>query len=132
MKRIKYVHGGFTASEISLGCMRMGGLSVTEADRVIQTAIDEGIDFFDHADIYGGGSAEEKFAEALSAYPGARVKIILQSKCGIRNGQYDFFQGAYSLLRGGYSETPQDGLPGCASITPPGHTHGARGGRGGF
>ncbi len=90
MKRIKYVHGGFTASEISLGCMRMGGLSVTEADRVIQTAIDEGIDFFDHADIYGGGSAEEKFAEALSAYPGARVKIILQSKCGIRNGQYDF------------------------------------------
>ena len=90
MKRIKYVHGGFTASEISLGCMRMGGLSVTEADRVIQTALDEGIDFFDHADIYGGGSAEEKFAETLSGHPGVREKIILQSKCGIRNGQYDF------------------------------------------
>lgn len=90
MKRIKYVHGGFTASEISLGCMRMGGLSVTEADRVIQTALDEGIDFFDHADIYGGGSAEEKFAESLSGHPGVREKIILQSKCGIRNGQYDF------------------------------------------
>ncbi len=90
MKRIKYVHGGFTASEISLGCMRMGGLSVSEADRVIQTALDEGIDFFDHADIYGGGSAEEKFAETLSGHPGVREKIILQSKCGIRNGQYDF------------------------------------------
>jgi len=90
MKRIKYVHGGFTASEISLGCMRMGGLSVSEADRVIQTAIDEGIDFFDHADIYGGGAAEEKFSEALSGHSGVRERIILQSKCGIRNGQYDF------------------------------------------
>jgi predicted oxidoreductase len=90
MKRIKYVHGGFTASEISLGCMRMGGLSVSEADRVIQTALDEGIDFFDHADIYGGGAAEEKFGEALSGHSGVRERIILQSKCGIRNGQYDF------------------------------------------
>lgn len=90
MRRIKYVHGGFTASEISLGCMRMGGLTVAEADTVIQTALDEGIDFFDHADIYGGGSAEEKFTAALSAHPGIREKIILQSKCGIRNGLYDF------------------------------------------
>jgi len=68
----------------------MGGLSVSEADRVIQTAIDEGIDFFDHADIYGGGAAEEKFGEALSGHSGVRERIILQSKCGIRNGQYDF------------------------------------------
>ncbi|NLZ88653.1 MAG: aldo/keto reductase family oxidoreductase, partial [Clostridiales bacterium] len=44
----------------------------------------------DHADIYGGGKCEEVFGKALKASPGLREKIQLQSKCGIRKGQFDF------------------------------------------
>ncbi|HEX7621157.1 MAG TPA: aldo/keto reductase, partial [Anaerolineales bacterium] len=44
----------------------------------------------DHADVYGGGKSEEKFAEALDMNPALRDKMILQTKCGIRKGYYDF------------------------------------------
>ena len=90
MKEIRFVHGGFAASEIALGCMRMSRLSVSEAAALINTCMDEGIDFFDHADIYGGGKSEEVFADALAGAPSIREKIVLQSKCGIRRGYFDF------------------------------------------
>lgn len=90
MKKISIGKGEITASEISLGCMRMSGLSVKEASKMIETALEEGIDFFDHADIYGGGKSEEIFAQALGMTAGTREKIFLQSKCGIRHGSYDF------------------------------------------
>src|ERR1041384_3583631 len=90
MKRIQFVHGGFTGSEIALGCMRMSRLSASEAATLINTCLDEGIDFFDHADIYGGGKSEEVFAEAVGMNPSVREKLILQSKCGIRKGFFDF------------------------------------------
>ena len=45
---------------------------------------------FDHADIYGGGECEELFARAVDMRSSFRDKIILQSKCSIRNGYYDF------------------------------------------
>ena len=45
--------------------------------------------FFDHADIYGGGSCEEIFAKAVDMKPSVREKMILQSKCSIRDGYYD-------------------------------------------
>src|ERR1051325_966883 len=88
MKRIQFVHGGFTGSEIALGCMRMSRVSVSEASTLLNTCLDEGIDFFDHADIHGGGKSEEVFAQAVT--PAIRGKIILQSKCGIRKGFFDF------------------------------------------
>ncbi len=76
-------------SPIALGCMRMAALTVPEAEKVILTACEQGITFFDHADIYGGGKSEEIFGEVLRAHPGLREKIMLQSKCGICNGYYD-------------------------------------------
>ena len=54
MKRLK-IGGALEASAVSLGCMRLSALSVEEAERVILTAVENGIDFFDHADIYGAG-----------------------------------------------------------------------------
>ena len=90
MNRIHFKHGGFDASEISLGCMRIGSMSNTDAETLIKTCMDEGIDFFDHADIYGGGKSEEVFAKAVGMNATVREKLILQSKCGIRNGQFDF------------------------------------------
>jgi predicted oxidoreductase len=75
---------------VAVGCLRMNSLSKPEAERFIQTALEEGANFFDHADIYGGGACEEIFAEAIHMTPAIRGQIILQSKCGIRSGMFDF------------------------------------------
>ncbi len=90
MKRIKLGQGEISASEISLGCMRINSLELNEAEKLINTAIDEGIDFFDHADIYGRGKSEEVFSRAVGMCSSKREKLIIQSKCGIRKNQYDF------------------------------------------
>ncbi|NLJ68794.1 MAG: aldo/keto reductase family oxidoreductase [Firmicutes bacterium] len=75
---------------IGVGCMRINRLSKQEAEAFIQAALEEGANFFDHADIYGGGTCEEVFAEAIGMNESIREKIIIQSKCGIRKGMYDF------------------------------------------
>jgi predicted oxidoreductase len=90
MKNVPLANCDLQASEISLGCMRISGLPNQEISTLIHTALDEGINFFDHADIYGGGKSEAKFAEALSMTPSLREKMILQTKCGIRKGAFDF------------------------------------------
>jgi len=90
MKKIQIANGKISASEIALGCMRINSLSKGEASALINTAIDEGINFFDHADIYGGGKSEEVFADAIDMKPSTREKIIIQTKCGIRDGYFDF------------------------------------------
>ena len=89
MKNIE-VGGKFTASAISLGCMRMGDLDEKRVDAIVDTALEYGVNFFDHADIYGGGSAETAFGGYLKRHAGVRDKIIIQTKCAIHDGQYDF------------------------------------------
>ena len=90
MKKIEIGKGKISASEIGLGCMRITGLpSVKEVRGLIDTAVDCGINFFDHADIYAGGEAERIFGQAVDA--GLREKIFIQTKCAIRPGIcYDF------------------------------------------
>lgn len=82
--------GILPASAIALGCMRMDGLSVKEASVLIDTAREQGIDLFEHADIYGGGRSESIFAKAIDMKPSLREIIRLQTKCGICSGYYDF------------------------------------------
>ena len=78
------------ASEIALGCMRIADKPVKEVAELINIALDEGINFFDHADVYGGGKSEEIFAKATGMNSNIREKFIIQTKCGIRRGYYDF------------------------------------------
>jgi predicted oxidoreductase len=76
---------------IAVGCMRIKVLDKPGAERFVQTALDLGANFFDHADIYGNGTCEEIFADAIHMNAGVREKFILQSKCGIRKGvAFDF------------------------------------------
>lgn len=77
-------------SEISLGCMRLSNMEVEAIHALIQTALNCGINFFDHADIYGGGASESKFAKAIALSGIPRHKLLLQSKVGIRQGRFDF------------------------------------------
>lgn len=90
MKTMKLGKSNLEVSEIGLGCMRITGLgSKAEVRSLIDTAMDQGINFFDHADIYAGGEAEAVFGEAAADIP--REKMILQTKCGIHPGtSYDF------------------------------------------
>ena len=90
MNKVKIARCDLDASEIALGCMRIVDLTNPEIYTLVHTALDEGINFFDHADIYGGGQSEAKFAEALNLTPRLRENMILQSKCGIRRGSFDF------------------------------------------
>ncbi len=90
MKYIKFANSDINASEISLGCMRISDMSNQEVSNLVHTALDEGINFFDHADIYGGGKSEAIFATAIGMNAGLREKMYLQTKCGIRQGMYDF------------------------------------------
>jgi predicted oxidoreductase len=88
MKRIK-MGGGPEASAIGVGCMRFSGMPSAEVSNVIHTALDCGIDLFDHADIYGGGKSEALFGQVFKDEPELRGKIFIQTKCGIRRGYYD-------------------------------------------
>jgi predicted oxidoreductase len=90
LKKIKLGTSDLNVSNIALGCMRIDALSKEDAAYMLQTALDVGVNFFDHADIYGGGKSEEIFAEAIKINGTNREDLILQSKVGIRKGSFDF------------------------------------------
>lgn len=77
-------------SRIALGTWRLAELDAGGAERLIKTALETGINFFDHADIYGGGKCEQLFGETLAKESSLRDKMLIQSKCGIRQGYFDF------------------------------------------
>lgn len=91
MKNIDIGKSGIYASELGLGCMRMAALEKGDAEKMIKISLEEGINFFDHADIYGGGKSEEVFADAINMNSTIREKMIIQTKCAIVPGvMYDF------------------------------------------
>ncbi|WHY00113.1 aldo/keto reductase family oxidoreductase [Neobacillus sp. DY30] len=90
MRTIKLGTTKLEVPVVAVGCMRMQALETKEAETFIQSALEQGANFFDHADIYGDGKSEEIFAEAIQMNADIREKIILQSKCGIRKGMFDF------------------------------------------
>ena len=51
-----------------------------QAEALLDTALELGCNFFDHADIYGQGACESRFAQAIHMSPSVREKIILQSR----------------------------------------------------
>jgi predicted oxidoreductase len=80
-------------SRLAYGCMKIGGgwdhapiSAATEAAAraVVEAALEAGINFFDHADIYCCGKSEEVFGRIHAGSPSLRDRIVLQSKVGIR------------------------------------------------
>lgn len=84
MKTIQIANTDLCVPQIALGCMRLGDRGPAGAQAFVETALELGLNFFDHADIYGGGTCESLFAQATGMCPSVREKMILQSKCGIR------------------------------------------------
>lgn len=93
MKTYTIPRTDLTVSRIAFGCMKIGGTwdaapiaagTVQAAFAAISAALDCGINFFDHADIYTRGKSEEVFGRYLRDNPGLRDRLVLQSKVGIR------------------------------------------------
>ena len=90
MKTINLGKTTLQVPKVALGCMRITELNSADVSRYLSQALSLGINFFDHADIYGGGECEKIFGNAFSKLNVSRDKIIIQSKCGIVPGKmYD-------------------------------------------
>ena len=85
-------------SRIALGCMGLAGTwnpaevgpeHKRKAIAAFEAALEAGITFYDHADIYGGTACESIFKDCLAAVPGSRERIFIATKVGIRSGYYE-------------------------------------------
>ena len=66
MKYVKLGQTGLQVPAIVAGCMRLNRLDEMAAAKHIENAVAHGVNFFDHADIYGRGVCEEIFGKALA------------------------------------------------------------------
>lgn len=91
VRKIALGSSGLSVPTVAVGCMRLNKVSKDVATQVLNTALEAGANFFDHADIYGAGECESIFADLLPMHDDVRETLILQSKCGIRKGiSFDF------------------------------------------
>ena len=92
MRYRKLGRSGIEVSEISLGCWTLGGLNwvngnpngwanvdETEVKRAIDYALDQGVNHFDNADVYGNGKAEQMLARVLGD---RSKKLTIATKVG--------------------------------------------------
>ena len=92
MKQVSLGTTGVKVSAIAMGCARMGLIEVQQAAKNIANALEQGVTYFDNADIYsdGKGSAETVFGQAWKLLGIDRSSMMIQSKCGIVPGvMYD-------------------------------------------
>lgn len=108
MKTYRLPNTDLEVSRLSYGTWHLGGSwdqnapaseLYDRADRLIQVAVEQGINMIDLADIYTRGKSDMMIGEVLGRHPSLRDKLILQEKCGIivggdpnpgDPGRYDF------------------------------------------
>lgn len=87
MEKIKLGKSGLMVPPLLSAACVFRAQERKQADTFLHTALELGLNFFDHADIYGGGEAERFFAQALPMTPSLREKVLIQSKCSILPGR---------------------------------------------
>ena len=84
---------GIEISRLSYGCMRISGswdrttvddAVIARGIEILESAVDAGYTFIDHADIYGDTACETIFGHALEKHPEWRERLVVATKCGIR------------------------------------------------
>jgi aryl-alcohol dehydrogenase-like predicted oxidoreductase len=76
--------GSLSVSLVGIGCNNFGGrIDEAATQAVVDAALDEGINFFDTADIYGGTLSEELLGKALGS---RRDDVIIATKYGMGDG----------------------------------------------
>lgn len=99
MKTLFMPGAALTVPAVVAGMMRIEEKPDDQIRALFDAALAAGINFFDHADIYGTSvhACERRFADVLRLSPAQRGEIILQSKAGIvRDGPY--FDFSYEHL----------------------------------
>lgn len=100
MKQFQLGTSGIEVPAVITGVMRIQEKSDDEVRALYKASRDAGINFFDHADVYGAGEyhgCEQRFTDALQLSPSEREEIILQTKAGIvKDGPY--FDFSYEHL----------------------------------
>ena len=91
MKTYTIPHTDLVVSRLAYGCAMLGFDSnspdfVAQTIPNIRTAHDQGITLFDTADVYGHGKSESALGQVLKDTPGLRRRLVIQSKCSIREG----------------------------------------------
>ena len=98
MKQYRIPNTDLDVSRLAYGTWHIGGTwdeapVSAEIDqrtnKLINTAVEQGINFIDLADIYTKGKSDQTVGNALAASPGLRDKLVLQAKCGIVLGDDD-------------------------------------------
>ena len=86
---MRYRHFGkeeTAVSEVGLGTWQLGGdwgaVGDKEAEKILRTAVENGVTFFDTADVYGAGRSEKRIAKFLKGYDGA---VFMATKLGRRS-----------------------------------------------
>lgn len=99
MKTFTLPNTEIVAPNVVLGLMRIADKSDDEVQELVRTARDAGIDFFDHADVYGNElhGCERRFAEAMKLSPAERDVVTIQTKAGIV-GDGPYFDFSYDHI----------------------------------
>ncbi len=110
MESIALGQSPLQVSRLAYGCWRIGGWESCEITperqasgrKAVIAAYESGYTFFDHADVYCAGEAEKIFGQVLKEVGGMRDRVVISSKCGIRQKgdpspdapyRYDFSAG---------------------------------------
>ncbi|MFC8600072.1 MULTISPECIES: aldo/keto reductase [unclassified Isoptericola] len=99
MRTVPLGSSGRQVPNVVLGLMRIQQMDDDAVRELVRTGRDAGIDFVDHADVYGEElhGCERRFAEAMQLTPSEREQLTIQSKAGIvREGPY--FDFSYEHL----------------------------------
>ncbi|WP_077213879.1 aldo/keto reductase [Bacillus dakarensis] len=83
MKKRKLGQSDLFVSELGLGCMSLGTDGV-QAQQIIEAALEEGINYFDTADLYDFGINEKIVGSSLK---NVRDKVVIATKVGNRPNQ---------------------------------------------
>jgi len=88
------------APNVLLGLMRIADKTDDEVQELVRTARDSGIDFLDHADVYGNElhGCERRFAEAMQLTPSQRDEVTIQTKTGIVGENGPYFDFSYEHI----------------------------------
>ena len=63
---------GFSIPCAAMGCMRIADMDVRSLESLVMTALEGGVDFFDHADFYGDHQSEVRLSTARTRWPSRR------------------------------------------------------------
>ncbi len=82
-----------SVTRLSYGAMRISGTwdrtkvdaaAISRGIKILESVVDSGYTFIDHADIYGDTSCEKIYGIALKDHPDWRNRLVVATKCGIR------------------------------------------------